>query len=171
MSHSRILAESITAPLFQHGLFDQIFDEECVAHRVLPSYRTEAVRLELRRNFEGFLDDKAFERHRWTILTEQQFEFALGPGLSIRGRIDRLERGPKGEALVIDYKYSAAQKIRDRVEESGAGDKVQAGLYLVAARKQFDMKPAGMLFCGLKKEVVWEGWHVSIPGLEAVGTA
>jgi ATP-dependent helicase/DNAse subunit B len=26
-----------------------------------------------------------------------------------------------------------------------------------------------MLFCGLKKDVTWDGWHVSIPGLESLG--
>jgi ATP-dependent helicase/DNAse subunit B len=28
-----------------------------------------------------------------------------------------------------------------------------------------------MLFCGLKKDVTWDGWHVSIPGLESLGTS
>jgi hypothetical protein len=28
-----------------------------------------------------------------------------------------------------------------------------------------------MLFCGLKKDVTWDGWHISIPGLESLGTA
>jgi hypothetical protein len=29
----------------------------------------------------------------------------------------------------------------------------------------------GMLFCGLKKDVTWDGWHVSIPGLGSLGTS
>jgi ATP-dependent helicase/DNAse subunit B len=28
-----------------------------------------------------------------------------------------------------------------------------------------------MLFCGLKKDVTWDGWHVSIPRLESLGTS
>jgi ATP-dependent helicase/DNAse subunit B len=28
-----------------------------------------------------------------------------------------------------------------------------------------------MLFCGLKKDVVWDGWHVSVPGLGSLGAA
>ena len=26
-----------------------------------------------------------------------------------------------------------------------------------------------MLFCGLKKKVTWDGWHVGLPGLERIG--
>jgi len=71
--------------------------------------------------------------------------------------------------LVIDYKYSAGSKIRERVEEHAAGNLVQAGLYLLAAERQFGLAPAGMLYCGLRKEVVWDGWHMPISGLEGIG--
>jgi ATP-dependent helicase/DNAse subunit B len=26
-----------------------------------------------------------------------------------------------------------------------------------------------MLYCGLKKEVEWDGWHLPLPGLEKIG--
>jgi ATP-dependent helicase/DNAse subunit B len=28
-----------------------------------------------------------------------------------------------------------------------------------------------MLFCGLRKDVTWGGWHVNVPGLESLGTS
>jgi ATP-dependent helicase/DNAse subunit B len=28
-----------------------------------------------------------------------------------------------------------------------------------------------MLFCGLKKDVTWDGWHVPMAGLESLGTS
>jgi hypothetical protein len=40
---------------------------------------------------------------------------------------------------------------------------------LAAAERAFRLEPAGMLFCGLKKSVHWDGWHASLPGLESVG--
>ena len=89
--------------------------------------------------------------------------------LTIRGRIDRLDTAPSGEALVIDYKYSAGIKIRERVEESEAGNLVQAGLYMLAAERALGREPAGMLYCGVKKQVAWGGWHVDIPGIERLG--
>ena len=65
---------------------------------------------------------------------------------------------------MIDYKYSAGNKIKERVDDTGAGHLVQGGLYLAAAARTFGLDPVGMLFCGLKKDVTWDGWHVSIPG-------
>jgi ATP-dependent helicase/DNAse subunit B len=120
------------------------------------------------RHFEAFHRDVQVSTG-WESRVEQSFTFALNPALAIRGRIDRLDIGSRGEALVIDYKYSAANKIRERVDECEAGTLVQGGLYLIAAEKAFGLQPAGMLFCGLKKEVVWDGWHAAIRGLEGVG--
>ena len=89
--------------------------------------------------------------------------------MTITGRIDRLDVGPANQALVIDYKYSAGNKIRERVEDTGEGHLVQGGLYLAAAARAFGLDPVAMLFCGLKKDVTWDGWHVNIPGLGSLG--
>jgi hypothetical protein len=75
------------------------------------------------------------------------------------------------QALVIDYKYSAGDRIREKVEESEEGQRVQAGLYLLAAQKALKLEPAGMLYCGLRKKVSWSGWHLNRPGLQTVGEA
>jgi RecB family exonuclease len=90
----------------------------------------------------------------------------LTPELTIRGRIDRLETGPNRQALVIDYKYSA--QVADKVEQNESGELVQGGLYLLAAERVFGLEAAGMLYCGVKKKVAWEGWH-AIPALREVG--
>jgi len=132
-------------------------------------YRTEAVRLELMRHFRGFLDDRQFALG-WSTRVEEDFSYPLHPLLTIRGRIDRLDAGPGNQALVIDYKYSAGNKIKERVDDTGAGHAVQGGLYLAAAERAFGLDPVAMLFCGLKKDVTWDGWHVSVPGLESLGT-
>src|SRR4029077_88266 len=121
-------------------------------------------------NFRGFLEDNRFALG-WPTRVEEKFSFSLNPLVSITGRIDRIDVGPDGQALVIDYKYSAGNKIRERVEDTGEGHLVQGGLYLAAAERAFGLDPVAMLFCGLKKDVTWDGWHVSIPGLESLGTS
>jgi ATP-dependent helicase/DNAse subunit B len=166
----RALAEWIGAPLLGSEVFNRVFEEECARMRIPATYRSEAVRLVLLRHFEGFLDDSQMALG-WHTETEKDFHFPLSPALTIRGRIDRLEIGPRDQALVIDYKYSPGSKIRSRVEESEAGNLVQGGLYLLAAERALGLQPAGMLYCGLKKEVSWGGWHVSIPGLGGIGEA
>lgn len=140
---------------------DRVFEEECQKHNIPATYRREAVRLELLRHFEAFQADKSWPLD-WQRRTEQKFEIALTPELSIRGRIDRLDIGPGNQAIVIDYKYSAAAKIRERIE----GDPVQGGLYLSAAERFFNLQPAGMFYCGLRQSVSWDGWHIKIPGLK-----
>ena len=155
-------------PLLGAAVFDQEFAAETAKLRIPTGYRTEAVRLEMRRNFTAFVSDGSVELG-WPARVEQKFRIALTPELSVRGRIDRLEVGPDGEALVIDYKYSVAKTIRDRVKHQDKGEVVQSGLYLLAAVKEFGLTPAGMLYCGLKKEVEWGGWHVPLAGLEKIG--
>jgi ATP-dependent helicase/DNAse subunit B len=166
----RALAEWTKAPLLGSSILDEIFEEECARLRVPEGYRTEAVRLELMRHFRGFLDDTQFGLRAWSTRVEEKFSYALNPLVNITGRIDRLDVGPANQALVIDYKYSAGNKIRERVEDTGGGHLVQGGLYLAAAARTFGLDPVAMLFCGLKKDVTWDGWHVSIPGLESLGT-
>jgi ATP-dependent helicase/DNAse subunit B len=165
----RALADLARMPLLGAAVFDQVFEDECQRARISPtSYRTEAVRLELLRHFEGFLNDRQVSLD-WPSRVEEQFSFPLNALINIRGRIDRLDVGPRNHALVIDYKYSAGSKIREKIEENASGHLVQAGLYLLAAEKEFGLEPAGMLYCGLRKEVVWDGWHAPIQGLERIG--
>jgi ATP-dependent helicase/DNAse subunit B len=169
----RALAEWTKLPLLGAAILDVIFEEECARLRVPEGYRTEAVRLELMRHFRGFLDDTQFALRGWSTpvetRVEEKFSYQLNPLVNITGRIDRMDIAPGNQALVIDYKYSAGNKIRERVEDTGGGHLVQGGLYLAASERSFGLEPVAMLFCGLKKDVTWDGWHVSIPGLESLG--
>jgi ATP-dependent helicase/DNAse subunit B len=167
----RALAEWTKAPLLGSAILDEIFGEECARLRVPEGYRTEAVRLELMRHFRGFLDDTQFALRGWSTRVEEKFTYALNPLVNITGRIDRLDIAAENQALVIDYKYSAGNKIKERVEDTGEGHLVQGGLYLAAAARTFGLDPVGMLFCGLKKDVTWDGWHVPMAGLESLGTS
>ncbi len=164
----RALAEWWRAPLLGIGVLDQVFVMECAQKRVPHTYRTEAVRLELLRHFENFLKDPQMEPG-WDWRVEEEFEFELKEGLSIRGRIDRLEVDANRRALVIDYKYSG--NVKSRVQDNEAGSLVQGGLYLLAAERAFGLDPVGMLYCALKGEVSWEGWHAPVAGLERKGDA
>ncbi|HLX42989.1 MAG TPA: PD-(D/E)XK nuclease family protein, partial [Bryobacteraceae bacterium] len=164
----RALAEWTRMPLLGTEIFDQVFEDECQRAHIPRTYRAEAVRLELVRHFNAFISDSQLTS-RWPSRVEEKFSFPLSPLLAIKGRIDRIDVGPRKEALVIDYKYSAAAKIQERVDQHAAGNLVQGGLYLLAAEKSFGLEPAGMLYCGLRKEVMWGGWHRAIPGLESLG--
>ena len=162
------LAEFARTPLLGSAVLLEIFEEKCRRANIPSGYRREAVRLELLRNFLAFTEDRQVALG-WATRAEEKFNFALTPLVTITGRIDRLDVGPRNQALVIDYKYSAAAKIRNLVDDNESGNLVQGGLYLAAARRVFGLDPAGMLYCGLRKDVMWGGWHVAIPGLERIG--
>jgi ATP-dependent helicase/DNAse subunit B len=161
----RALAEWARMPLLGAEMLERVFDEECAQRRVPRTYRTEAVRLELLRHFEMFLENHEVELG-WMTRVEVKFELPLSQELTIRGRIDRLETGPNGEGLVIDYKYSG--QVGDKVEQNESCSLVQGGLYLLAAERVFGLAPMGMLYCGVKKKVTWDGWH-AIPALAGIG--
>jgi len=164
----RACAEWARFPLLGSQVLGRVFEEECARLAVPAGYRTEAVRLELLRNFETFLDMPGLNLD-WGIRVEQGFRFALNPDLTISARIDRLETNSRNQALVIDYKYSPGNKVRERVDDSEEGNLVQAGLYMLATERAFGLTPVGMLYCGLKKDISWGGWHLEIPGLERIG--
>jgi ATP-dependent helicase/DNAse subunit B len=155
-----LLEGNILHRALAEGSLNEVFEDECRQKNIPRTYRTEAVRLELQRHFEAFQSDRQWTL-TWPSRTEEMFEAALTPELAIRGRIDRLDLGPGQEAIVIDYKYSAAAKIRERIES----DPIQGGLYLSAAARVFNLQPVGMFYCGLRQSVTWDGWHTNIPGL------
>jgi ATP-dependent helicase/DNAse subunit B len=148
-----LLQGTILHRALAEGSLGHAFDAECDRHNVPRTYRTEAVRLELQRHYEAFLADTTLP-FSWPRQTELQFEFSLTPELAIRGRIDRLDLGPDNQAIVIDYKYSAPARVKERLDNP-----IQGGLYLLAAERQFGFAPAGMLYCGLRQSVAWEGWQ------------
>ena len=159
------LAEWTRMPLLGSTILEQAFEAECAKVGVPRTYRMEAVRLELLRHFEAFIRDEQVSLG-WPSRVEEDFKFVLHGGLSLRGRVDRMDVSADGQALVIDYKYSAQGKLKERIEESAAGNFVQAGVYLLAAERAFGLRPAGMLFCHMKKGVKWDGWHANLPGLD-----
>ena len=58
----------------------------------------------------------------------------LGDGLKVRGRIDRIDRGPAGEAVVIDYKSKDAPAAARWL----SGGRLQIALYMRAVEQLLD---------------------------------
>ena len=90
----------------------------------------------------------AWPRGGFQSRTEETFEFALGDGLEISGKIDRLDVAADGRAYVIDYKYSGAQRIKDKLEDENL---LQAPLYLMAARAVFRRAAGGHVLRGARR--------------------
>jgi ATP-dependent helicase/DNAse subunit B len=63
----------------------------------------------------------------------------LGEGVRVRGRIDRIDVGARGEAVVYDYK-GARVSAPDKWLADGS---VQVALYMHAAERLLDLRPLG----------------------------
>lgn len=164
----RTLAESHGAPLLVDEIFSRLFTETCDKNAVPPSARTEKIRLELIANLTRFLESEPLTGGT-VVAVERPFEIALKPGLKLRGKIDRVVEVPKRGLVVIDFKYSTRERIRERVRFHERGQLVQGGLYLWAAERMFRQPAAGMLYCGLRGDVAWAGWHLPIFSWDEIG--
>ncbi|MFN7937453.1 MAG: PD-(D/E)XK nuclease family protein [Bryobacteraceae bacterium] len=162
------LAETEGQPLFVEEIFTRRFSE-AVRENALPhGCLTERVRLELDANLRRFLESPPLTGAA-TIAVENKFDLKLDEGIRITGKIDRVAQVTGRGLVVIDYKYSRRERVRARVREHESGDLVQGGLYLWAAEKLFRQPAAGMLYCGLRGEVSWDGWHLPAFGWQDLG--
>ena len=140
-----------------NDVFDAIFAEHCAKNRIPAGYRTEAVRLDLKYNLHLLVRDARLTAAARSLY-EHSFELPLGDGTLVTGRIDRIEIDAAGRATVIDYKYSGKLSIARAKNGHDDQTRVQGGLYLLALRRLDDLTPAGMVYCGFKREVSFGGW-------------
>jgi ATP-dependent helicase/DNAse subunit B len=95
------------------------------------------VPLELELGF-GFDDPRAGDHGEPSELPA----FELGGGVKLRGRIDRIDVGPDGEAVVIDYKAKNATAGEKWVRERT----LQVALYMQAAEQLLGRRVVGGLY-------------------------
>jgi ATP-dependent helicase/DNAse subunit B len=136
--------------------FEMAFAQVCADKRVPDGYRTEAVRLELQHNME--LLARRNNLPAWLHSEfERTFEIPIADGLSLRGKIDRLEVDSAGRALIVDYKYQKPERLKETVARHEDGKAVQGGVYLVAA-EALGYQPVGMVFAAFKETYDVRGW-------------
>ena len=158
-----VLAAWYRSPEEIGALFDRIFEESREQNRIPAGYHTERLRQAMRDDLERFAADATWPRLNFRSRMEEKFEFPLDESLRIAGRIDRVDTAADGRTYILDYKYSAAQRLQQMLKN---GDQFQAPLYLMAAEKVLGAKPAGVFYVGLKGAVAYAGWSEA-PFLEA----
>jgi hypothetical protein len=150
----QVLAEWWRDPQNVAPLFERIFARHLEELHIPNGYHTERLRNAMLDDLQRFTTQDQWPRAAWQSQTEIPFAFPLAEGLEISGRIDRLDVAPDGRTFVIDYKYSAAQRVKDKLTNLNL---MQAPLYLLAA-EHLDFRPAGMFYVGVKGGIQYAGW-------------
>lgn len=153
----RIARENVRDTRKVREVLDSVFAEQCAKAKVPPGYRTEAIRLELLQNIECFVADLRLTCSVQT-LTEQSVRITIDEQTAVTGRIDRIEIDDQGRATVIDYKYKSKASLQRTRLGHDKGTHVQGGLYLLGLPQLGPYTPAGMVYCGMKREVTFGGW-------------
>lgn len=129
-----------------------------------PGFRTAVIEDALAADLERFVTEDLsrplpgsqhgeFER-QVSYLMEQSADGEV----RVAGRLDRYDTVAGGMALVIDYKHSAADRIKKLVAGHEQGTQLQGFVYLQGLSAEKGLKPAGMIFCSLKNETTAGGW-------------
>lgn len=149
-----VLAELLRDPDALAKTFERIFRRICEQQHVPAGYRTESLRERMLADLRGLVEDPGW-RLGYQSRTEADFSYPLGPGVEIKGRIDRIDVTPDGGAFVIDYKYSGAQNTKNRLSDETL---LQPQLYLLALEPCFDLRPEGMSYWGFKGGIQRTPW-------------
>ncbi len=153
-----VLAKWYLEPCDIEALFLEEFGRAIEEKRIPQGYHTERLRNAMIDDLRAFAADGRWPVPGMQSRTEQSFEFALGDGLTIAGKIDRLDIAEDGRAWVTDYKYS--RSVKAKLEDENL---LQAPLYLIGAQRCFGVEPAGMSYVALKGGVEVAGWEAEFP--------
>lgn len=83
------------------------------------------------------------------VATEQDFEFSL-EGVTLRGRIDRVDQLADGGLRILDYKTGAPK------DEKAAEESLQLAIYALAAQQKWGKLPDRVAFHSLDNDTVVE---------------
>jgi hypothetical protein len=145
-------------------VFDRVFREACARHNLRLNFRAEALEMELRADLERFARFESARAQPRDLVAgppETDIEYLVddtSPPFRISGRIDHHEISGDGAVVVVDYKYSTDQRLRVLRREQELGLRLQAPLYLLGLERERGLRPAGMLFYGLREKPSREGW-------------
>ena len=159
------IVHEVLAELWQHPqdlapLFERVYAQHLAAVHIPNGYHTERLRNAMLDDLKRFTTEDPWPRAAFQSQTEVPFDFALTDDempindLRLKGRIDRLDIAPDGRAYIIDYKYSAIQRVKDKLKNQNL---MQAPLYMMAATS-LNARPAGMFYLGVKTGIEYAGW-------------
>ena len=142
-------------------VLDEVFDESLRDNAIPASFPVDIARQNMRTDLERFAREHASAGGLQSTVREGEVEFLIddrGEPFTIGGRLDRGDILGDNVAVVIDYKYSKADRLRTIKSGHDDGSKLQAPLYLAGLERGRGLRPGGALYWGLRGETSAYGW-------------
>jgi ATP-dependent helicase/DNAse subunit B len=166
-------------------ILSEVYAEILEKLHLRPGFRTAVIQAALAADLERFVTEDlskplpGSQHGEFEQEVSYLMEKSADGEVYVGGRLDRYDTVTGGMALVIDYKHSAADRLKKLVAGHEKGTNLQGFLYVQGLAAKNGLKPAGMIFCTLKNETTAGGWVVkdvfpndSIPsGVEAIDAA
>ncbi len=140
-------------------VFETAFDDYCREEHVPPGYRVEVERIFLRE-----IAARVSATERWTPLSsepEVELSIAFPKGVTVIGRVDRIDRMSDTECIIVDYKSGKRQGVEKLV---GSKVKLQGPLYALAAKETLNLDTLAMMYVAVREDKVF-GWG-EVPGAD-----
>jgi ATP-dependent helicase/DNAse subunit B len=140
-------------------LFEAAFNKTCFEKHLPPGYRLEVERIQLRK-----IAESVGASEKWTPLSsDAEVEVALDfpGGITVTGRIDRIDRIGDRDCIIVDYKSSRTARVEQMVESAV---KLQGPLYALAARERLHLNTVAMMYHAVREDKRF-GWG-AVPGLD-----
>jgi ATP-dependent helicase/DNAse subunit B len=138
-------------------IFELAFDEMCRIERLPAGYKLEVERIQFRK-----IAKLVSANDLWTPDSSQaEVELALDfpDGITVKGRVDRIDFFKNGDCVIVDYKSSKTKNVEKLVSSS---TRLQGPLYALAAREQLHVNPVAMVYWAVREDERF-GWG-KIPG-------
>jgi ATP-dependent helicase/DNAse subunit B len=140
-------------------LFEAAFNNTCYKKHLPPGYKLEVNRIQLRK-----IAESVSASEKWTPLSsEAEVELALDfpGGITVKCRIDRLDRMNDRDCIIVDYKSSKTQNVERLVESA---TKLQGPLYALAVREKLHLNPVAVMYLAVRDDKRF-GWG-AVPGVD-----
>jgi ATP-dependent helicase/DNAse subunit B len=140
--------------------FEVAFDKACREKHFPEGYRLEVERIESRR-----VAERVSTTERWTSEYPPEVEvpvtLAFPGGVTINGRVDRVDRLNERECVIVDYKSGKVHNVA-RFTESSV--KLQGPLYALGVRENRGLETVAMMFHAVREDKRF-GWG-EVPGAD-----
>ncbi len=133
-------------------LFEHAFEEACREHHLPRGFRLEVERFTL-----GAIARAVSSRELWRAErsdAEVEVVLPLIDGVTMTGRVDRIDHVGNGDCVVIDYKSKGVAGMKRLIESETA---LQGPLYSLALRRNLGLNPVAMVYWAVREDKRY-GW-------------